>query len=224
MEKTLNLNQNTVNELIDLYREISKSNSLFNESRNKIESGFARKNIVSWKSGDDIFEANWKVLCEKIDKHKSLPNISSTISEITINARAVERDVLASKNAILPIYKSYTKARIYYQTSNNMTRKGFRSNTSLSSYFGIILICELFFNDRSFKFKIARSNAGRAYVLSSEIETKSLCITNERMEIKFESQSKFDEIVRYCEEVISSINTELDRSSLIRFESNLEIY
>ena len=188
-----------------------------------MQSGEAKRNPEIWREKNDTFNEGWRNVYIKIDDHRTLSNVLSTISEIDIDTRATEKDILSEYVTLRAIGKKYTKARVYYKPVDHRYIRGQASNIDGFPYLGVSLVCVLVFDDRSFKFEIAKSTKGYSKLNSHQLDIKNLTITNQRKEIKFQSLEKFEEILTFCERVIELTNKAVTGANLDKLARNIEI-
>lgn len=228
MEKEKRLNPEIIQQLVLLYQGISEANSLDLEISEMVKNNHPQESeLVNEKY--ETFFSKYQVVGEQLNNHLALVKNFSTIFEVEINALAIEKSVGTKKSGVNHIDKQYSKLRIYYQAVDN------RFSTSSHGYtypnFGMLLICSLSFNDRIFKFEIARTEKGCDKYCSSQIRIQNLTITTKSQsfifitsqELKFCSSEKFNEVLNICETITERVNIELEKAGLEKFLSNIEL-
>ena len=230
MEKNLKLNSNILEQLLILYQEISETNSLDSEIVQLVKNNQPEENkFIEGKY--NAFFKKWRDVGKQVDNQLALAKNFSTILEADINALAIGKTILEKKSRAHPIGKPYSKLRIYYQATDNGFPKGRQAYSWTYPNFGMLLICALSFNDRIFKFEIAKTAKGCDRTWSCEIIPQEAKIINESrsyllmqsQELKFCSPEKFAEVLNICETITERVNAELEKAGLEKFISNIEV-
>lgn len=228
MEKTQKFNQEIVKQLVILYQAISKANSLDSEIVQLLEDKHPGKSEFIERKYENFF-STYRDVSGHVGNHLALGKNFSTIFEDEINALAIEQKVLTQKPGVNPIGKKYFKLRIYYKAVDNRFSKS--SHGYSYPNFGMLLVCSLSFNDRIFKFEIAKTEKGCDKYCPCEVNAKNQTITTKsidfifisRKEFKFCSEEKFAEALNICETITEMVNAELEKAGLEKFISNIEV-
>ncbi len=229
MEKKLN--QRIAEQFVSFYQIISETNSLDNEITEIIRNNRPGQNGLSEEKWEELSK-RWHDVDKKIDEYFALAKDSSTIFEADVNVLAIERNLIKGKQPIKPVNKKYSKLRIYFQSTDNASFSRHRPAYKWTyPQFGMALICSLSFNDRVFKFEIAKTGKGSDKVALCKLiteDSKIICksksyVSPEAQEIKFQTAEKFAEVINICEIVTEKVNAELEKAGLEKLVSNIEI-
>jgi len=221
MKVNSELNEQIFKQFKDLYTSIVLTNYLYDDLVAEINIDEKDKDQNRLENKDNVFCDTWKQTRNKIDDHRTSPDLFSVIASTQIDALATEKDILSNIVHINSISKKYSLAKIYYRAKDNY--ENFDPNSDFP-YFGMSLVLALTFNTRIFKVEIAKSTKGCSKLAPYQINTDNLTITNRRKEIKFQSQEKFGDIIIFCERVIKLVNEKLKKAGLEELDRNIEIF
>ncbi|MFZ4632439.1 MAG: hypothetical protein ACOYL8_04575 [Patescibacteria group bacterium] len=230
MEKNQKLNQEIIEKLVFLYREIAETNQIEQEINELVKNNRPEETgLITEKYA--TFFGRWRDTGKQVGGQLALARDSSTIFEADINATAICRTIFEKRYRVNPIGKRYSKLRVYYQATDNGLPKGRPAYSWLYPNFGMLLICALSYNGRIFKFEIAKTAKGCDKTWTCEIIPDEAKILNksrsylfmQSQELKFCSSEKFSEVLNICETITERVNVELGKAGLEKFLSNVEI-
>lgn len=230
MQKGFKLNQENIGQLISLYQMISETNSLDSDIAEMLRRDMPEEKQLIKEKYESFFSKH-KEAEASVRKHLSLTEMSSAIFESHIDVLAVEKNVLAGKRSIRPIGKKYSKLRIYYQATDSKRSKNYKIENVFYPTFGILLLCSLRFNSRTFTFEIARTEKG-CNDLFSRINSQAPllighrgcnCLSSQTKKLKFCSQEKFAEVLNICEKIMRMVNEEFEKAGLERLMRTIRV-